>query len=254
MWSDLFPSMSAPYITRHLYLHLTSFCLAMLATETVWRVFTELQSDHKPIVVQLSLQCPIVRCPHQTFHNYMQAHWDAFATEVQCSLMALDMHKWTCIDHLVNKFVLVVTDASKKHIPSEFICIFHLKSSVHNPTFFMVRQKEDQGDRLSPWSSSRPSNCRRDFSVESGYQLWNQDLPGEQMKPITEPLLLSYGHLSGVSSRRSMIALSHMRPSESLELFSNVQSRLISWWSIMVLSVSSLQPIWTEILASVCIA
>ena len=46
------------------------FCSASLATETVWRAYTELQSDHKPIVVQLSLRRPIVRRPHRTFRNY----------------------------------------------------------------------------------------------------------------------------------------------------------------------------------------
>ena len=148
-----------------------SFCSASLATETVWRAYTELQLDHKPIVVQLNLRRPIVRRPHRTFRNYKQADWDVFTTEVEDRLMALDPRDWTCIDHSVNKFTLVVTEASRKHFPAGFILDY-------NPTFSRsVRRKIKE--RFSPWSSLGPGNCKPDCPVESGYQLGNPDLPGE---------------------------------------------------------------------------
>ena len=119
-----------------------SFCSASLATETAWRAYTELQSDHKSIVVQLNLRRPIVRRPHRTFRNYKQADWDAFTTEVEDCLMALDPRDWTCIDHSVNKFTSVVTEASRKHIPARFI-------RDYNPTFSRLLEGRSRREILS---------------------------------------------------------------------------------------------------------
>ena len=112
-----------------------SFCSASLATDVVWRAYTELQSDHRPIVVQLNLRRPIVRRPFRTYRNYKRADWDAFTTEVEDRLMALDPLDWTCIDASVSKFTSVVTEASKKHIPAGFV-------RDYNPSFSRsVRRK-----------------------------------------------------------------------------------------------------------------
>ena len=60
-----------------------SFCSDSPATETFWKLYTELQSNQKSIIVQFNLRRPAVRRPRRTFRNYKQADWNAFTTEVK---------------------------------------------------------------------------------------------------------------------------------------------------------------------------